>query len=229
MGARELTLHLARRGGLILGAAALPIESPGPLYAAAKRTLDIALSATALVVLAPLLALIALLIWIGDPKAPVLFRQPRTGLGGRTFQLFKFRSMVRDADAMKEELRALSAVAWPDFRLADDPRVSRFGRFLRKSSLDELPQLVNVLRGDMTMVGPRPTSFAAETYLPWQTGRLDYRPGLTGPWQVDGRDSLDFTERCRLEIAFFRRPSLLRELWLLVRTVGVVLRRTGVA
>lgn len=207
----------------------MPIESPGPLYAAAKRTLDIVVSATALVVLAPLLALIALLIWIGDPRAPILFRQTRTGLGGRTFKLFKFRSMVRDADAMKEELRALSAVAWPDFRLADDPRVSRFGRFLRKSSLDELPQLMNVLRGDMTMVGPRPTSFGADTYLPWQTGRLDYRPGLTGPWQVYGRSSLDFTERCRLEIDFFRRPSLLRELWLLVRTVGVVFRRTGVA
>jgi lipopolysaccharide/colanic/teichoic acid biosynthesis glycosyltransferase len=207
----------------------LPIESPGPLYTAAKRTLDIVVSATALVVLSPLLALIALLIWVGDPRAPILFRQPRTGLGGRTFKLFKFRSMVRDADAMKEELRALSAVAWPDFRLADDPRVSRFGRFLRKSSLDELPQLMNVLRGDMTMVGPRPTSFAADTYLAWQTGRLDYRPGLTGPWQVYGRSSLDFTERCRLEIDFFRRPSLLREVWLLVRTVGVVFRRTGVA
>jgi lipopolysaccharide/colanic/teichoic acid biosynthesis glycosyltransferase len=207
----------------------MPIKSPGLLYRAVKRTLDIVIAAAALLILAPLLALIAVLIWVEDRRAPVLFRQRRTGQGGRTFELLKFRTMVRDADAMKEQLRAMSAVAWPDFRLVDDPRVSRFGRFLRRSSLDELPQLMNVLRGDMTLVGPRPTSFSADTYTRWQTGRLDYRPGLTGPWQVYGRSSLDFAGRCRLEIAFFRRPSLWRELWLLVRTVGVVLRRTGVA
>jgi lipopolysaccharide/colanic/teichoic acid biosynthesis glycosyltransferase len=207
----------------------VPIESPGLRYRASKRALDVVVSAAALVVLAPLLAAIAVMIWAQDPGAPVLFRQRRTGKGGRTFQLLKFRTMVRDADAMKEELRALSAVAWPDFRLVDDPRVSRLGRFLRRSSLDELPQLINVLRGDMSLVGPRPTSFASDTYKAWQTARLDYQPGLTGPWQVYGRSTLDFAGRCRLEIAFFRRPSLLRELGLLIRTVGVVLGRTGVA
>lgn len=207
----------------------MPIESPSLRYRACKRALDVVVAAAALLVFAPLLASIALMIFVQDPRAPVLFRQRRTGKGGRTFQLFKFRTMVRDADAMKEELRALSAVAWPDFRLVDDPRVSPLGRFLRRSSLDELPQLINVLRGDMSLVGPRPTSFASDTYLSWQTGRLDYQPGLTGPWQVYGRSTLDFAERCRLEIAFFRRPSLVRELGLLVRTVGVVFGRTGVA
>jgi lipopolysaccharide/colanic/teichoic acid biosynthesis glycosyltransferase len=207
----------------------VPIESPGLRYRACKRALDVAVASAALLVLTPLLVAIALIIWVQDPRAPVLFRQRRTGKGGRTFQLFKFRTMVRDADAMKEELRALSAVAWPDFRLVDDPRVSPLGRFLRRSSLDELPQLINVLRGDMSLVGPRPTSFASDTYLTWQTGRLDYQPGLTGPWQVYGRSTLDFAERCRLEIAFFRRPSLLRELGLIVRTIGVVFGRTGVA
>jgi lipopolysaccharide/colanic/teichoic acid biosynthesis glycosyltransferase len=103
------------------------------------------------------------------------------------------------------------------------------GRILRVTSLDELPQFLNVLRGDMSLVGPRPTSFHRETYALWQTGRLDFRPGITGPWQVHGRDRLDFAERCRLEIAFFRHRSLLRELVLLIQTVAVVVRRTGVA
>jgi lipopolysaccharide/colanic/teichoic acid biosynthesis glycosyltransferase len=137
--------------------------------------------------------------------------------------------MLPNAAELKESLRDRSAVAWPDFRLEDDPRVTPLGRYLRKTSIDELPQLWCVLRGDMSLVGPRPTSFAADTYSPWQTERLDFAPGLTGPWQVMGRDSMDFTERCRLEISFFRRPSLWRDLLILIRTVPVVIRRTGVA
>jgi lipopolysaccharide/colanic/teichoic acid biosynthesis glycosyltransferase len=199
------------------------------MYPIAKACLDVVLAALALVVLAPVIAIIALAIWAQDPGAPVLFHQRRCGLGGRPFELLKFRTMVRDAEALKESLREQSVVAWPDFRLPNDPRVTRLGRFLRRSSLDELPQLVNVLRGDMSLVGPRPTSFDASTYQLWQTGRLDFRPGITGPWQVQGRTRMDFTERCRLEISFFRRRSLARELWLLVRTVPCVLKRTGVA
>jgi lipopolysaccharide/colanic/teichoic acid biosynthesis glycosyltransferase len=166
---------------------------------------------------------------LDDPAAPVIFRQRRCGLGGRTFGLLKFRTMVRDADARKERLRADSEVAWPDFRLTNDPRVTRLGRLLRKTSTDELPQLLNVLKGDMSLVGPRPTSFTVDTYRLWQTERLDFRPGVTGPWQVRGRDSMDFVERCRLDVSFFRQPSLRRELWLLVLTVGSVIRSTGVA
>jgi lipopolysaccharide/colanic/teichoic acid biosynthesis glycosyltransferase len=198
-------------------------------YAVAKAGLDALLAACALLLLAPLLAVVALSVWLDDPGAPVLFRQRRCGRGGRQFELLKFRTMVREADALKEALRERSVVAWPDFRLPDDPRVTAVGRFLRRSSLDELPQLVNVVRGEMSLVGPRPTSFDASTYELWQTGRLDFRPGITGPWQVYGRNRMDFTERCRLEISFFRRRSLARELWLLVRTIPCVLRRTGVA
>jgi lipopolysaccharide/colanic/teichoic acid biosynthesis glycosyltransferase len=198
-------------------------------YRVVKRTLDVVLSIGALVVLAPLLGLIAVLVVIDDPRAPVLFRQRRCGAGGRTFLLLKFRTMVADAEALKERLREQSAVAWPDFRVEHDPRVTPVGRFLRRTSLDELPQLVNVVRGDMSLVGPRPTSFDAGTYELWQTARLDFRPGITGPWQVDGRTTLDFEGRCRLEIGWFREPSLRRELWLLLRTIGVVIRRTGVA
>jgi lipopolysaccharide/colanic/teichoic acid biosynthesis glycosyltransferase len=176
-----------------------------------------------------LLGVIAACVWLEEPRAPVIFRQRRCGYGGRSFQLFKFRTMVRDADALKDALRTRSLVPWPDFRVVDDPRVTRVGRFLRRSSFDELPQLVNVLRGEMSLVGPRPTSFDASTYALWQTGRLEYRPGITGPWQVYGRGCLDFEERCRLEIGFFRRRSITRELWLLVQTLGCVMRRTGVA
>jgi len=200
-----------------------------PFYRFAKRAIDICGALFALALLGPLMLLIALLIRREDSAAPVLFRQPRTGLGGRRFEVLKFRTMVSNADELKEKYRHLSVVPWPDFRVPNDPRVTRIGRFLRRSSLDELPQFINVLRGDMSLVGPRPTSFAPSTYTLWQTGRLDFRPGLTGPWQIWGRNSMDFEARCRLEIRFFRSPSLLRELWLLVVTVGTVVRRTGVA
>jgi lipopolysaccharide/colanic/teichoic acid biosynthesis glycosyltransferase len=120
-------------------------------------------------------------------------------------------------------------VPYPDFRLTNDPRVTRTGRLLRRTSLDELPQFLNVLLGDMSLVGPRPTSFDASTYEMWHSGRLEFRPGITGPWQVWGRTTMDFEQRCRLEIGFFRDPSILREIGLLFATVKSVLRRTGVA
>ncbi|MFN8174365.1 MAG: sugar transferase [Solirubrobacteraceae bacterium] len=199
------------------------------LYWIVKRALDIAISATLLLLLAPLFLVVAAAIKIEDAAGPVFFRQKRTGQGGRKFDVLKFRTMVSNAEELKERLRAQSLVPWPDFRVENDPRVTAVGRFLRKTSIDELPQLINVLRGQMTLVGPRPTSFDVTTYDLWHTGRLDYRPGMTGPWQVWGRDSMDFDERCRLDISFFRRPSILRELRLLVATVGVVFKRTGTA
>jgi lipopolysaccharide/colanic/teichoic acid biosynthesis glycosyltransferase len=197
-------------------------------YRATKRTLDVAVSLLALTVLAPVMAIVAVAVWLDDPRAPILFRQRRCGLNGAPLQLLKFRTMVSNADQLKEQLRSQSVVPWPDFRLVNDPRVTRVGRLLRKTSLDELPQLLNVLAGQMTLVGPRPTSFAACTYEPWQTGRLDFRPGLTGPWQVWGRTSMDFEQRCRAEIRFFRRRSILSELWILLATVRAVVQRTGV-
>jgi lipopolysaccharide/colanic/teichoic acid biosynthesis glycosyltransferase len=202
---------------------------PSPAYAVVKRAMDMVVSAAALILLAPLLVVVALAVKIECPGAPVLFRQSRSGRLGRRFQLAKFRTMVPNADELKESLRKQSSVSWPDFRLEQDPRVTRLGRMLRQTSIDELPQLWTVLRGEMSLVGPRPTSFASDTYLPWQTERLDFAPGLTGPWQVMGRNSMDFTERCRLEISFFRHTSMWRELVILIRTVPVVLRRTGVA
>ena len=206
-----------------------PGSSRSRRRAVGKRTFDIVVSLLALVLLAPLMIAIAVAIFVSDPRATVLFRQRRTGQGGRTFTLYKFRTMRRDADALKEALRHLSEVPWPDFRVPNDPRVTRLGRWLRRTSLDELPQLANVLLGSMALVGPRPTSFAASTYTLWQTERLAFRPGLTGPWQVWGRRSLDFADRSRLEIAYFRRATMRDDLAILLATVWVVLRRTGTA
>jgi lipopolysaccharide/colanic/teichoic acid biosynthesis glycosyltransferase len=202
---------------------------PVPRYRLEKRVFDLVGATLALVVLTPLLAGVALAIWLSDPGAPVFFRQSRCGAAGRQFVLLKFRTMIRDADALKEALRSRSSVSWPDFSLDDDPRVTRIGRFLRRTSIDELPQLLNVIKGDMSLVGPRPTSFPAETYTLWQTERLDFQPGLTGPWQVWGRNGMEFPDRCRLEISFFREPAFHRDLWLLLLTVASVVRRPGAA
>jgi lipopolysaccharide/colanic/teichoic acid biosynthesis glycosyltransferase len=198
-------------------------------YLTLKRAGDILLALAGLVLLSPLLTALWVVVRCESPGDPAIFRQRRAGLGGAPFQLLKLRTMVAGADAMKESLRSRSAVAWPDFNLSDDPRVTRVGRVLRRTSLDELPQLVNVLMGEMSMVGPRPTSFAPETYALWQTERLAYKPGLTGPWQVKGRGSMSFDERSRLEIAFFRNHSLSREWALIPLTAVALVRRTGSA
>ncbi|HEV7885692.1 MAG TPA: sugar transferase [Solirubrobacteraceae bacterium] len=195
----------------------------------AKRCLDVVLSAVALTLTLPVLLVVAALLKLEHRDAPVLLRQRRAGRNGRPFTIVKFRTMVPDAEQRTAALVAHSEVAWPDLRLHDDPRGTRLGRFLRRTSIDQLPQLVNVLRGEMSLVGPRPTSFTPATYTLWQSERLEFTPGLTGPWQVHGRTSMDFTERCRTEIAFCREASLRRELVVLVRTVAVVARRTGTA
>ena len=215
--------HAFERAGTTTESGLLPRDRP------AKRVVDLVLATAALVILAPLLLVIAALIRLEDRSAPVLFRQRRCGFAGREFELLKFRTMVRDADHLKEQLRSRSTVPWPDFRLPDDPRVTPLGRILRKTSADELPQLINVLKGEMSMVGPRPTSFKVHTYDLWQTERLEFLPGITGPWQIWGRDHMDFEERCRLEIRFFRQATLWRELQVLAATGWTVLRRTGVA
>ena len=213
---------------LLLDISALTAR-PNLGYRVVKRTLDVVLSGIALVLLALPMLVIALSLKLEDRTAPVFFRQPRTGLGGRRFNVLKFRTMVKNAEELKEQLRHLSEVPYPDFRLTNDPRVTRTGRLLRRTSLDELPQFLNVLLGDMSLVGPRPTSFDASTYEMWHSGRLEFRPGITGPWQVWGRTTMNFEQRCRLEIGFFRDPSILREIGLLLATVKTVLRRTGVA
>ncbi len=207
------------------------LTSPPPRTGAhahdvSKRMFDLTLTSIALVLVLPLLALIALAVRLDTP-GPVLFRQQRTGKDGRRFAMLKFRTMVRDAEARKAELAHLNVLPPPDFKIPDDPRITRVGRFLRRTSLDELPQLLNVLRGDMSLVGPRPTSFVAAQYDLWHSTRLEVRPGITGFWQVYGRNTTSFDQRLRLDIAYIDQQSLRTDLRILVRTAGVVLRRTG--
>lgn len=193
----------------------------------AKRLFDLLAVSIAAPIWLPLLALIAIALKVSSPGAPVLFTRPRLGKDGRRFPMFKFRTMRPDAEALANVVRRRSEVPWPQIKIVDDPRVTRLGRVLRQTSLDELPQLLNVLRGEMSLVGPRPTAFSETAYAFWQRARLEAPPGLTGLWQIEGRGWCDFDHRSRLDIDYIRRQSLLLDLKILLRTVGVVLGRKG--
>ncbi len=191
-----------------------------------KRFFDITVSAAALLLLAPFLLIITVLINLTSP-GPVIFRQARCGLNGRRFTLYKFRSMVLNADNLKAQLEHLSErqVA---FKLSRDPRVTPVGRFLRKFSLDELPQLYNVLRGDMSIVGPRPPiPQEVDRYERWQRRRLRMRPGLTCLWAVAGRDRIDFNAWMRLDISYIENWSLGLDWSIILRTIPYVLAGKG--
>ena len=195
-------------------------------YVRVKRILDVVLCLIALPFVLAVLALCAIAIKVDSP-GPVVFAQKRTGRGGHRFRMYKLRTMVKDAEALKEHYQHLNVLSYPDFKIVDDPRVTRVGRFLRKTSLDELPQVFNVLKGDMTLVGPRPTSFDAGTYRLWHTSRLEAQPGLTGLWQVTGRNEIDFDDRLRLDIAYIRHRCLTLDLLILLRTVSAVWHGRG--
>jgi lipopolysaccharide/colanic/teichoic acid biosynthesis glycosyltransferase len=199
----------------------------GSAYRIAKRLFDLLLVLLSLPLWLPLLGLIALLIAITSPGAPVIFVQQRTGKGGRRFSMYKFRSMVPDAEALKLKYAHLNELQWPDFKITDDPRITPLGKILRKTSLDELPQIINVLLGDMSLVGPRPTSFGAETYQLWHTERLDVVPGITGLWQILGRASLEFDDRLRLDIIYIERRCLLLDTLILLHTATAVFEQRG--
>jgi len=185
-----------------------------------KRLMDVIVSGLALVLLSPLYLAIALTIKITSP-GPVLFTQERSGRDRRLFRIYKFRSMYVGADAAKGDLS--SEIAGPLFKIRNDPRVTPVGRFLRKTSLDELPQLINVLLGDMSLVGPRPfLPLETEQIRGWASRRFDVRPGLTGLWQVSGRNDLPFEELCRLDYAYTASWSLWWDLLILWRTPSTV-------
>ena len=199
----------------------------GRAYLIAKRIMDLALVVLSLPLTAPVIGLCALMLKLESPHDPVFFVQLRTGKGGRPFRMFKFRSMVTNAEELKKELAHLNELQWPDFKITNDPRVTRVGRILRKTSLDELPQLFNILRGEMSLVGPRPTSFSPGTYRLWHTERLDVPPGLTGLWQITSRGSSEFDERLRLDIAYIERRCLSLDIQIIIRTVTAVLEQRG--
>lgn len=194
---------------------------------ALKRGFDVVVAALALTLTAPLMALIAIAIKL-DSRGPVFFRQLRAGLQGRPFLLFKFRTMHKDAEADLHEVVRLDELDEPVFKLRDDPRVTRVGRVLRKLSLDELPQFINALRGEMSVVGPRPEQVdLVERYNPEQRLRLEVKPGITGPMQVHGRGELTFAERLALDLDYIENLSLGRDLRIVALTIPTVLRRHG--
>ncbi len=199
----------------------------GRAYQLAKRFMDLFLVVLTMPLWLPLNAIVALIIRLTSPGAPVMFKQLRTGKGGRRFYMYKFRTMVPDAEALKTKYAYMNELQWPDFKITNDPRITRVGRFLRKTSLDEIPQFFNILKGEMSLVGPRPTSFGPETYKLWHTSRLDVMPGLTGLWQIMGRAQLEFDERLRLDIAYIERASLWLDFNILLRTVVAVFESRG--
>lgn len=195
-------------------------------YRIAKRVFDVFICLSSLPVLLPIGLLVALLVWLDDP-GPVLFRQMRTGKGGQRFAMYKFRTMVTNAEELKQKYAHLNELTWPDFKISDDPRVTRIGRILRKTSLDELPQVLNVLKGDMSLVGPRPTSFDVSTYSLWHTERLEVLPGITGLWQVSGRSDIDFNERLRLDVEYIENQSFFLDIKILFLTVFALFNQKG--
>jgi exopolysaccharide biosynthesis polyprenyl glycosylphosphotransferase len=218
----EITLD--RVGGApLLTFSAAPLDD---LRLVLKRLFDMVVAALALVVLTPLLGVCALLIKLSSP-GPVIFRQARCGLNGRRFTLFKFRSMVQNAHELREELEHLNEREIA-FKIADDPRITPLGRWLRKFSIDELPQLWNVLRGDMSVVGPRPPlPEEVDRYQAWQRRRLRMRPGLTCLWAIAGRDKIDFNAWMRLDISYIENWSLGLDWSIILKTIPHVLAGRG--
>ena len=194
---------------------------------AMKRAMDVFVSAVLLILLSPLLLWVALWILLDDGR-PVFFRQRRAGKDGKPFTMVKFRTMVNDAEQRLPELVDIENLDQPAFKIPDDPRVTRSGRWLRRTSIDELPQLLNVLRGDMSLVGPRPEEESVVAlYDERQRGRLAVKPGMTGPMQVYGRSDLTFEERLAMERDYLDNLSLLTDLAILLRTPRAMVRGEG--
>ncbi|MBK5229734.1 MAG: sugar transferase, partial [Thermoleophilia bacterium] len=192
-----------------------------------KRVFDIVVSALMLTLLSPLLLAIAVAIKLTS-NGPVFFRSPRPGIGGETFDCFKFRTMQLNADALQEELELLNEAGGALFKIRDDPRLTPVGGFLRRSSLDEVPQLLNVLRGEMSLVGPRPLPRRDyERLEDWHKKRYLVLPGLTGLWQVSGRSELDFDDLVRLDFLYIERWSVFLDIVIILRTIPAVFARRG--
>lgn len=192
-----------------------------------KRLIDLMGVSVMIVLSAPVMVLVALAIKL-ESKGPVLFRQKRCGRNGRTFTMLKFRSMVVDAEEQKARLKHLNEMSGPVFKIRRDPRVTRVGGFIRKTSLDELPQFFNIFLGDMSLVGPRPPlPSEVEQYKPWQRRRLSVKPGLTGLWQVSGRNNIDFEEWMRLDLRYIDEWSLWLDIKILLRTLPAVFSKSG--
>ena len=197
------------------------------IYHSMKRLFDIVAATCGIVILSPLMIIIAVLIKAED-HGPIFYKQVRVGKNGKTFKMYKFRSMFINADKMLDKLKEQNDVDGPMFKMKDDPRVTKIGHFIRKHSLDELPQFFNVLKGDMSLVGPRPPlPSEVEEYSEYDKQRLFVIPGCTGLWQATERNEVGFNEMVQLDIQYIQRASFTFDLWIIWKTVGIVIKPNG--
>ena len=192
------------------------------MYNFIKRFIDIFCSSLGILLLSPVFIIVGTIIKL-DSKGPVIFSQKRVGKDGKEFKMYKFRSMVVNAEELKKKLMHQNEMSGPMFKMKDDPRITKIGKFIRKTSIDELPQLINVLKGEMSLVGPRP-SLPKEVaqFEPWMMRRLDVKPGLTCYWQVSGRNNIDFDDWMKLDIKYVEDRSIKLDIKLIFKTVFVL-------
>lgn len=191
-------------------------------YIFIKRLIDLFGAFIGLIVLSPIILIVSILIKF-ESKGPVIFSQDRIGKDGKVFKMYKFRSMVVNAEELKEKLKEQNEMSGPMFKMKEDPRVTKVGKFIRKTSIDELPQLINVLKGDMSLVGPRPSlPKEVEQFEDWMMERLEVKPGLTCYWQVSGRNNIDFEDWMKLDIKYVREKNTLTDIKLIFKTVFVL-------
>ena len=196
-------------------------------YGVSKRLFDLSVSLFGLVLLLPVIPILAIMIKLDSP-GPVLFKQDRVGCGGQIFKFYKFRSMYRQAEQEKKKLQAMNEQDGPIFKVRSDPRITSVGGFLRRSSLDEIPQVFNVIKGDMSIVGPRPPlPSEVEHYQPWHRRRLEVVPGITCLWQISGRSHLSFNEWMRLDMEYLKYRSFKTDLMIFLKTIPAVIARKG--
>lgn len=200
----------------------LEYEKVGLVYSFFKRLFDVILSLMGIILLSPIFIIVIIAIKI-DSKGKAFFVQERVGLKGNIFRMYKFRSMVVDAEELKKNLMTQNEMGGPMFKMKEDPRVTRVGRFIRKTSIDELPQLFNVLKGDMSLVGPRPSlPSEVKEFEPWMMERLAVKPGITCYWQVSGRNNIDFIDWMKLDIKYVREKNIWIDVKLIFKTVFVL-------
>ncbi|MFU7516457.1 sugar transferase [Clostridium sp. HCS.1] len=192
------------------------------LYRLSKRLIDIIGSLLGLILLSPILIIVGILIKL-ESKGNIIFSQKRVGLNGKEFNMYKLRSMVSNAEELKGKLEGQNEMSGPMFKIKDDPRITKIGKFIRKTSIDELPQLINVLKGDMSLVGPRPSlPNEVKKFDIWMLKRLEVKPGLTCYWQVMGRNSIGFEEWMKLDVKYVNERSFWLDLKLIVKTFFVL-------
>ena len=192
------------------------------IYRFSKRTIDVIFSFLGLILLSPILLIVAILIKL-ESKGPVIFSQKRVGLNGKEFNMYKFRSMVVNAEELKVKLAEKNEMSGPMFKIKDDPRITKIGKFIRKTSIDEVPQLFNILKGEMSLVGPRPSlPNEVKEFEPWMLKRLEVKPGLTCYWQVMGRNNIDFENWMKLDIRYVNERCFWLDIKLIFKTFFVL-------